>query len=958
MEFDNPAASGQWEGHHHANTDNEENTDFSEKEDNKKNKKEKTLLGSAKKKDKDKKKETRYAQLGDDSSGEEEGDAKKTKKKAFKFGSAKKEKKEKRDKESKEKDRDSKDVKEEKKKDKKDKPKLKLKKSKHTDSESENKGKGDEGSIFGVPLELAVERNKCHDGIILPVIVRECIDYIEEHGLSTEGIYRSSGVKSKVNKLKAAYNSSQSVNLYGTEPSVVASLLKLFLRELPDPVLTHKLLPSFEEVSAMKQTQKRVEGMKNLLQKLPDCNRVLIQWIFVHMVHVIGKEKHNKMTLQNVSIVLSPTMQISHRVLNCFFENSHAMFAGVTLKKYVPPISGVGGVVAGQLPESPDGIEEEMRKQESLLSDLHLEISRGSATRAKEEQLWEQQRIVTQLKRKLRMAQKEGLGQGKQTKAKEPIDYEEKLDFTLQIPVVKKKDEDIGETTKDAVKPIPASDHSQPSVADKVVEKQVNEEKAATVSQLENIQEMETSKAIPVPVATKPDATVKKESKPQSDGSSPDSKNDESDSLEHKVTVQIHRDAEHGQVQPTADEDNKKANIEDTNTNIDEDVGGKVCVVNDEPEKKSGEERGRRVSHVTVIKLGPDQPSAPQEEVQVRFVTGSESFKAPVPVVSEAFKTPESFKAPVVAEAFKSAAEKKVLLGNEENEVSVGKEAFKSSKGGEEFPASTGSDSFKIPAAAPIANEVSKIPKGSDASKPPSGNDVFKVPAPPKHSNKSAFPLLPPPPPSNKISTRNILKPVILPSGRTKHGNLAPPVRAGHDNRLKSKSLPRGLPSDGSVFEQWSDSSPDREDGKPLAAVEDSQGDGKKKEEENLEALKWEEMRLKFEYEELLNLKSELERRKRTERREIQELQEEIATMQTLYQYRTYSVDSSDSSDGEERGGGINQLPQLQEQQKALEGRKLALAAQLKEERDACVRLRVHIRLEQERIKRKNINTA
>merc|ERR1719319_2058137 len=300
-----------------------------------------------------------------------------------------------------------------------------------------------------------------------------------------------------------------------------------------------------------------------------------------------------------------------------------------------------------------------MRKQESLLSDLHLEISRGSATRAKEEQLWEQQRIVTQLKRKLRMAQKEGLGQGKQTKAKEPIDYEEKLDFTLQIPVVKKKDEDIGETTKDVVKPIPASDHSQPSVADKVVEKQVNEEKAATVSQLENIQEMETSKAIPVPVATKPDATAKKESKPQSDGSSPDSKNDESDSLEHKVTVQIHRDAEHGQVQPTADEDNKKANMEDTN--IDEDVGGKVCVVNDEPEKKSGEERGRRVSHVTVIKLGPDQPSAPQEEVQVRFVTGSESFKAPVPVVSEAFKTPESFKAP---------AEKKVLLGNEENEVS------------------------------------------------------------------------------------------------------------------------------------------------------------------------------------------------------------------------------------------------------------------------------------------------
>lgn len=37
--------------------------------------------------------------------------------------------------------------------------------------------------IFGVPLAVAVERNKSHDGIELPAIVRECIDYIEECGM-------------------------------------------------------------------------------------------------------------------------------------------------------------------------------------------------------------------------------------------------------------------------------------------------------------------------------------------------------------------------------------------------------------------------------------------------------------------------------------------------------------------------------------------------------------------------------------------------------------------------------------------------------------------------------------------------------------------------------------------------------------------------------------------------------
>ena len=38
--------------------------------------------------------------------------------------------------------------------------------------------------MFGVPLQVAIERNPCHDGIQLPVIVRECIDYVEERGMT------------------------------------------------------------------------------------------------------------------------------------------------------------------------------------------------------------------------------------------------------------------------------------------------------------------------------------------------------------------------------------------------------------------------------------------------------------------------------------------------------------------------------------------------------------------------------------------------------------------------------------------------------------------------------------------------------------------------------------------------------------------------------------------------------
>ena len=135
----------------------------------------------------------------------------------------------------------------------------------------------------------------------------------------------------------------------------------------------------------------------------------------------------------------------------------------------------------------------------------------------------------------------------------------------------------------------------------------------------------------------------------------------------------------------------------------------------------------------------------------------------------------------------------------------------------------------------------------------------------------------------------------------------------------------------------------------------------------NKEALLLEELRLKYQYEELLTLKTELERKKRTERREISELevkylfvivkivisssQEEIATMQTLYQYRTYSVDSSeedsdnDMADTKElRSSLLTVLSQLSREKRELEEKKMTLQSRLAAEREACLKLRVNIR--------------
>jgi len=68
--------------------------------------------------------------------------------------------------------------------------------------------------------------------------------------------------------------------------------------------------------------------------------------------------------------------------------------------RYVPPLKPVSSRWSLELPDSPPAIEEELRKQESLLNHLHEELMKVKDL-AKEEQLWEVQRVVTQLKRKV-----------------------------------------------------------------------------------------------------------------------------------------------------------------------------------------------------------------------------------------------------------------------------------------------------------------------------------------------------------------------------------------------------------------------------------------------------------------------------------------------------------------------------------------------------------------------------
>lgn len=295
----------------------------------------------SKKDKKDKKEKQSYEALGADS--DEDGESKlfrspsKSKKsKTFKFpSSTKKEKREKskepempkdtpdgKDKKLKEKHKDHKE---------KDKKEKKKEKSKATATTSEAYDPGDVLPVFGMSLGLAVERSKCHDGVKLPLVVRECIDFLQEN-LTSDQLYKTDGVKTRIQNLKKCYNNRDPIT-EEMDVATASSLLKAFISDLPEPILTTELIARFEEVSASPDVTTQAKEFSLLIEQLPKANQVLLAWLTRHLSAVINEGKSNKLNAQGLAVLLSPILQMSHRLLITLLCHADLLFADVELQK-------------------------------------------------------------------------------------------------------------------------------------------------------------------------------------------------------------------------------------------------------------------------------------------------------------------------------------------------------------------------------------------------------------------------------------------------------------------------------------------------------------------------------------------------------------------------------------------------------------------------------------------------
>ncbi|CAG8716084.1 12620_t:CDS:2 [Dentiscutata erythropus] len=225
-------------------------------------------------------------------------------------------------------------------------------------------------NIFGAPLKIAVTLTRVEKDMKqiykdpsrywVPALVLRCIEFLDIHGLEEVGIYRIPGSMSAVQRMRGIFNSGLDLNFLQSsreDPHVVATLLKMYLRELPEPILTEELLPDFgacvakhtnsdlnaippaiipgsgtRQMSTAYFTAPTVvpetlpHDLATIISRLPPYHFYTLRALFSHLARVDSNNDVNKMTLSNLGLIFCPSLGIGSILFKSFICHLDIVF--------------------------------------------------------------------------------------------------------------------------------------------------------------------------------------------------------------------------------------------------------------------------------------------------------------------------------------------------------------------------------------------------------------------------------------------------------------------------------------------------------------------------------------------------------------------------------------------------------------------------------------------------------
>uniref|UniRef100_A0A6J0TH64 Rho GTPase-activating protein 18 isoform X1 n=2 Tax=Pogona vitticeps TaxID=103695 RepID=A0A6J0TH64_9SAUR len=191
-----------------------------------------------------------------------------------------------------------------------------------------------ETGLFGVPLSVLLEQDqKRVPGIRVPLLFKKLISQIEEGKLETEGLLRIPGVAARVKnlcqELEAKFYEG-TFNWENVKQHDAASLLKLFIRELPQPLLTVEYLKAFQDVQKLPTKKHQLQALNLLVLLLPEGNRDTLKALLEFLQRIIDHRDKNKMNLKNVAMVMAPNLFMCRGLGSKTTEQSEFVMAAGT----------------------------------------------------------------------------------------------------------------------------------------------------------------------------------------------------------------------------------------------------------------------------------------------------------------------------------------------------------------------------------------------------------------------------------------------------------------------------------------------------------------------------------------------------------------------------------------------------------------------------------------------------
>nr|XP_043875604.1 rho GTPase-activating protein 15 [Solea senegalensis] len=179
--------------------------------------------------------------------------------------------------------------------------------------------------VFGCKLSTLCER----EGTIVPKFIRMCLDAVDKRGLEVDGIYRVSGNLATIQKLRFIIDQEEQLDLdqhQWDDVHVITGALKMFFRELPEPLFPFSFFQLFVDVIKIKDSKQKVQALKKLIHELPRVNQETMKLLFTHLNRVLEFSKKNLMSTQGMAIVFGPTLMWpeldgGNMAVNMVFQN-------------------------------------------------------------------------------------------------------------------------------------------------------------------------------------------------------------------------------------------------------------------------------------------------------------------------------------------------------------------------------------------------------------------------------------------------------------------------------------------------------------------------------------------------------------------------------------------------------------------------------------------------------------